>query len=33
MYSLVQGLEKTYKYNDENDLIDKPILNKLETEN
>ena len=33
MYSLVQGLEKTYKYNDENDLIDKPVLNKLETEN
>ena len=32
-YSLIQGLEKTYKYNDENDLIDKPILNKLETEN
>ena len=33
VYSLVQGLEKTYKYNDENDLIDKPVLNKLETEN
>ena len=33
MYSLVQGLEKTCKYNDENDLIDKPVLNKLETEN
>ena len=32
-YSLIQGLEKTYKYNDENDLIDKPVLNKLETEN
>ena len=32
-YSLVQGLEKTYKYNDENDLITKPILNKLEIEN
>ena len=32
-YSLVQGLEKTYEYNDENDLIDKPVLNKLETEN
>ena len=31
--SLVQGLEKTYKYNDENDLITKPILNKLEIEN
>ena len=24
-YSLIQGLEKTYKYNDENDLITKPI--------
>ena len=32
-YSLIQGLEKTYKYNDENDLITKPILNKLEIEN
>lgn len=32
-YSLIQGLEKTYKYNDENDLIAKPILNKLEIEN
>ena len=32
-YSLIQGLEKTYKYNDENDLITKPILNKLELEN
>ena len=32
-YSLVQGLEKTYKYNDENDLITEPILNKLEIEN
>ena len=32
-YSLVQGLEKTYRYNDENDLITKPILNKLEIEN
>ena len=32
-YSLVQGLEKTYKYNDENNLITKPILNKLEIEN
>ena len=31
-YSLIQGLEKTYKYNDENDLITKPILNKLEIE-
>ena len=33
VFSLVQGLEKTYKYNDENDLITKPILNKLEIEN
>ena len=32
-YSLIQGLEKTYKYNDENDLITKPLLNKLEIEN
>lgn len=32
-YSLIQGLEKTYKYDDENDLITKPILNKLEIEN
>lgn len=32
-YSLIQGLEKTYKYNDENDLIKKPVLHKLETEN
>ena len=32
-YSLIQGLEKTYRYNDENDLITKPILNKLEIEN
>ena len=32
-YSLTQGLEKTYKYNDVNDLITKPILNKLEIEN
>ncbi|QQS88508.1 SDR family oxidoreductase [Fusobacterium canifelinum] len=32
-YSLVQGLEKTYKYNDENDLILKPVLHKIETEN
>ena len=32
-YSLIQGLEKTYKYNDENDLITKPILNKLEIGN
>ena len=31
-YSLVQGLEKTYKYNDENDLILKPVLHKIETE-
>ena len=33
VFSLVQGLEKTYKYNDENDLITEPILNKLEIEN
>ena len=33
VYSLVQGLEKTYKYNDENDLILKPVLHKIETEN
>ncbi|QQB74986.1 SDR family oxidoreductase [Fusobacterium canifelinum] len=32
-YSLVQGLEKTYKYNDENDLILKPVLHEIETEN
>ena len=32
MYSLVQGLEKTYKYNDENDLILEPVLHKIETE-
>ena len=32
-YSLIQGLEKTYKYNDENDLILKPVLHKIETEN
>ena len=32
-YSLIQGLEKTYKYNNENDLITKPILKKLELEN
>ena len=32
VYSLVQGLEKTYKYNDENDLILKPVLHKIETE-
>ena len=31
-YSLVQGLEKTYKYNDKNNLILKPILHKIETE-
>jgi len=31
-YSLVQGLEKTYKYNDENNLIEEPILHKIETE-
>ena len=32
VFSLVQGLEKTYKYNDENDLILKPVLHKIETE-
>lgn len=32
-YSLIKGLEKTYKYNEENDLIVKPILHKLEIEN
>ena len=32
IFSLVQGLEKTYKYNDENDLILKPVLHKIETE-
>ena len=31
-YSLVKGLEKTYKYNDENNLIVKPILHKIENE-
>ena len=31
-YSLVQGLEKTYKYTDENNLIEEPILHKIETE-
>ena len=31
-YSLVQGLEKTYKYNNENNLIEEPILHKIETE-
>ena len=31
-YSLVQGLEKTYEYNNENDLILKPTLHKIETE-
>ena len=31
VFSLVQGLEKTYKYNDENDLILKPVLHKIET--
>ena len=31
-YSLVQGLEKTYKYNDENNLIEEPILHKIESE-
>jgi len=29
-YSLVQGLEKTYKYNDKNNLILKPVLHKIE---
>ena len=33
VFSLVQGLEKTYKYKDENDLILKPVLHKIETEN
>ena len=32
VFSLVQGLEKTYKYDDENDLILKPVLHKIETE-
>ena len=32
IFSLVQGLEKTYKYNDENDLILEPVLHKIETE-
>ena len=32
VFSLVQGLEKTYKYNDENDLILEPVLHKIETE-
>lgn len=31
-YSLVKGLEKTYKYNNENDLIVKPTLYKIEIE-
>ena len=31
-FSLVQGLEKTYKYNDKNNLILKPVLHKIETE-
>ena len=30
-YSLIQGLEKTYQYNDENNLILKPVLHKIET--
>jgi len=29
-FSLVQGLEKTYKYNDKNNLILKPVLHKIE---
>ncbi|WP_336175390.1 SDR family oxidoreductase [Fusobacterium polymorphum] len=32
-YSLIQGLEKTYKYNDKNNLILKPVLHKIEIEN
>ena len=32
-FSLVQGLEKTYKYNDKNNLILKPVLHKIEIEN
>lgn len=32
-FSLVQGLEKTYKYNDRNNLILKPVLHKIEIEN
>ncbi len=32
-YSLVQGLEKTYIYNDKNNLILKPVLHKIEIEN
>ena len=32
-YSLVQGLEKTYKYNNKNNLILKPVLHKIEIEN
>ena len=31
-YSLIQGLEKTYQYNNENNLILKPVLHKIETE-
>jgi len=30
-YSLIQGLEKTYQYNNENNLILKPVLHKIET--
>ena len=33
VFSLVQGLEKTYKYNDKNNLILKPVLHKIEIEN
>ncbi|ALQ40954.1 dTDP-glucose 4,6-dehydratase [Fusobacterium hwasookii ChDC F174] len=32
-FSLVQGLEKTYIYNDKNNLILKPVLHKIEIEN
>ena len=32
-YSLIKGLEKTYKYNEEHDLIVEPNLNKIEKEN
>ncbi len=29
-YSLIKGLEKTYKYNEENNLIKEPVLNAIE---
>ena len=32
-YSLIKGLEKTYKYNEEHDLIIEPNLNEIEKEN